>query len=200
MTWPAKNAVEIHEGGANGLPLTNATSTGYYLRKYVNNSISFEAGSSSAATHHNWVLFRYAEVLLNYAEAMVNAYGDINYTTDKCGMTALAAVNAVRGRTGVNMPALSDILSFDEFLKRVKHERRVELAVEGHRFWDLRRWKELAESKDVYGVKITKSNDEVSYKKITMESRKISDKLYFYPISNTELFKNSNLKQNPGWE
>ena len=113
MTWPAKNAVEIHEGGANGLPLTNATSTGYYLRKYVNNSISFEAGSSSAATHHNWVLFRYAEVLLNYAEAMVNAYGDINYTTDKCGMTALAAVNAVRGRTGVNMPALSDILSSD---------------------------------------------------------------------------------------
>mgnify|MGYP000429390571 FL=1 len=81
--------VEIHEGGANGLPLTNATSTGYYLRKYVNSSISFEAGSSSAATHHNWVLFRYAEVLLNYAEAMVNAYGDINYTTDKCGMTAL---------------------------------------------------------------------------------------------------------------
>lgn len=200
MTWPAKNAVEIHEGGANGLPLTNATSTGYYLRKYVNNSISFEAGSSSAATHHNWVLFRYAEVLLNYAEAMVNAYGDINYTTDKCGMTALAAVNAVRGRTGVNMPALSDILSFDEFLKRVKHERRVELAFEGHRFWDLRRWKELAESKDVYGVKITKSNDEVSYKKFTLESRKISDKLYFYPISNTELFKNSNLKQNPGWE
>ena len=145
--------MEIHEGGANGLPLTNATSTGYYLRKYVNNSISFEAGSSSAATHHNWVLFRYAEVLLNYAEAMVNAYGDINYTTDKCGMTALAAVNAVRGRTGVNMPALSDILSSDEFLKRVKHERRVELAFEGHRFWDLRRWKELAESKDVYGVK-----------------------------------------------
>ena len=188
MTWPAKNAVEIHEGGANGLPLTNATSTGYYLRKYVNNSISFEAGSSSAATHHNWVLFRYAEVLLNYAEAMVNAYGDINYTTDKCGMTALAAVNAVRGRTGVNMPALSDILSSDEFLKRVKHERRVELAFEGHRFWDLRRWKELAESKDVYGVKITKSNDEVSYKKFTLESRKISDKLYFYPISNTELF------------
>lgn len=168
MTWPAKNAVEIHEGGANGLPLTNATSTGYYLRKYVNNSISFEAGSSSAATHHNWVLFRYAEVLLNYAEAMVNAYGDINYTTDKCGMTALAAVNAVRGRTGVNMPALSDILSSDEFLKRVKHERRVELAFEGHRFWDLRRWKELAESKDVYGVKITKSNDEVSYKKFTL--------------------------------
>lgn len=179
---------------------TNTASNEVILVRPTGTSTSFEAGSSSAATHHNWVLFRYAEVLLNYAEAMVNAYGDINYTTDKCGMTALAAVNAVRGRTGVNMPALSDILSSDEFLKRVKHERRVELAFEGHRFWDLRRWKELAESKDVYGVKITKSNDEVSYKKFTLESRKISDKLYFYPISNTELFKNSNLKQNPGWE
>ena len=200
MLWPASNAVEINEGGANGLPLTNATSTGYYLRKYVDKSISFEAGSSSAATHHNWVLFRYAEVLLNYAEAMVNAYGDINKTTDKCGMTALAAVNAVRGRTGVNMPAISGTLLPEEFLKRVKHERRVELAFEGHRFWDLRRWKELDESKDIFGVKITKSNDVITYKKFTLESRKISDKLYFYPIANTELFKNSNLKQNPGWE
>ena len=166
----------------------------------MDKSISFEAGSSSAATHHNWVLFRYAEVLLNYAEAMVNAYGDIGKTTDKCGMTALAAVNAVRGRTGVNMPAISGTLSPEEFLKRVKHERRVELAFEGHRFWDLRRWKELDESKDIFGVKITKSNDVVTCKKFTLESRKISDKLYFYPIANTELFKNSNLKQNPGWE
>lgn len=200
MQWPSTKAVEIWEGGANGLPLTNATTTGYYLRKYVDKSITFDAGEASAKTNHNWVLFRYAEVLLNYAEAMVNAYGDINHTTANCGMSALQAVNEVRGRTGVKMPALSGDLSATEFLKRVKNERRVELAFEGHRFWDLRRWKELDASKDIYAVKITKNGDKVSYKKVTLQSRTIEDKMYFYPIADTELFKNGNLKQNPGWD
>lgn len=199
MLWPAKKAVEIFEGGANGQPLTNATTTGYYLRKYVNNSISFEAGSSTSKTNHNWILSRYAEVLLNYAEAMVNAYGDINVTTEKCKMSALQAINAVRGRKGVEMPALSSTLPPAEFLEKVKHERRVELAFEGHRFWDLRRWEDLDESKDIYSVKIVKNGDGITYTKSLMEERKIEDKLYFYPIANTELFKNSNLKQNPGW-
>lgn len=200
MQWPSTKAVEIWEGGANGLPLTNATTTGYYLRKYVDKSITFDAGEASAKTNHNWVLFRYAEVLLNYAEAMVNAYGDINHTTANCGMSALQAVNEVRGRAGVKMPALPGDLSATEFLKRVKNERRVELAFEGHRFWDLRRWKELDASKDIYAVKITKNGDKVSYKKVTLESRAIDDKMYFYPIADTELFKNGNLKQNPGWD
>ena len=199
MNWPADKAVEIWEGGANGLPLTNATTTGYYLRKYVDNSISFEAGATTSATHHNWVLFRYAEVLLNYAEAMVNAYGDINHTTSACPLSALEAINQVRGRSGVNMPALPSTLSADEFLKRVKNERRVELAFEGHRFWDLRRWKDLDESKDIYAVKITNNNGTMNYERSLLESRTIEDKLYFYPISNTELFKNENLVQNPGW-
>lgn len=200
MQWPSTKPVEIWEGGANGLPLTNATTTGYYLRKYVDNSITFDAGSASASTHHNWVLFRYAEVLLNYAEAMANAYGDINRTTEKCPMSALQAVNAVRARKGVNMPSLPGTLSASDFLKRVKNERRVELAFEGHRFWDLRRWKQLDESKDIYAVKITKSGDNVNYAKTTLETRSIDEKLYFYPIANTELFKNHNLEQNPGWK
>lgn len=200
MAWPAKTAVDISEGGANGLPKTNATTTGYYLRKYVNNSISFEAGSTTAATHHSWVLFRYAEILLNYAEAMINAYDDCNYTNSTCKMSALAAVNAVRGRNGIKMPAISGSLNANDFLKAVKHERRVEMAFEGQRFWDLRRWKDLNDSKDIYAVKITKEGESVNYQKTLLESRSISDKLYFYPIANTERFKNSNLIQNPGWD
>lgn len=199
MAWPSTKPVEIWEGGANGLPLTNATTTGYYLRKYVDNSISFEAGASSAGTDHNWVLFRYAEVLLNYAEAMANAYDNIEYTDTDCGMSALDAINAVRGRTGVNLKALSKTMSTIDFLKRVKNERRVELAFEGHRFWDLRRWKELGDSKDIYAVKITKNGTRVTYTKSMLMRRTVEDKLYFYPIANTELFKNTNLKQNPGW-
>lgn len=199
MNWPADKPIEIWEGGANGLPLTNATITGYYLRKYVNNSISFEPGAPTAKAHHNWVLFRYAEVLLNYAEAMVNAYGNIEYTTENCGMTALKAVNLVRGRDGVKMPALSNTLSSNEFLKRLKNERRVELAFEGHRFWDLRRWKELDESTNIYGVKVTKGDAGINCERQLMETRTMDDRLYFYPIANEELFKNDKLVQNPGW-
>lgn len=199
MNWPTTTPVEIWEGGANGLPLTNATTTGYYLRKYVNSSVSFEPGAPTTKAHHNWVLFRYAEVLLNYAEAMVNAYGNIEHTTEKCGMKALDAVNSVRNRDGIKMPALPNTLSDIEFMKRLKNERRVELAFEGHRFWDLRRWKELDAIKDIYGVKVTKEENEVVYKRGLVNTNFVDDKLYFYPIANTELFRNDKLVQNPGW-
>ena len=115
-------------------------------------------------------------------------------------MSALQAVNQVRGRDGVKMPALSETLSPAVFLKRLKNERRVELAFEGHRFWDLRRWKELDASKDIYGVKITKGEAGVDYARQLLDTRLVDDKLYFYPIANTELFKNDKLKQNPGWK
>lgn len=199
MNWPADKAVEIWEGGANGLPLTNTTTTGYYLRKYVNNNISFEPGAPTTKVHHNWILFRYAEVLLNYAEAMVKAYGDIEKTTDKCGISALQAVNQVRDRDGVKMPALANTLSPEAFLKRVKNERRVELAFEGHRFWDLRRWNELDVTKNIYGVKITKVDNTMVYDKKQVKTNVVDDKMYFYPFSDTELFKNENLQQNTGW-
>lgn len=199
MIWPAKNPVEIWEGGANALPLNNATTTGYYLRKYVNNEISFEPGAPTAKAHHNWVLFRYAEVLLNYAEAMVNAYNDPTYKDDVCMMSAEEALNMVRNRDGVKMPAITG-KNANEFLACVKHERRVELAFEGHRFWDLRRWKSLEESMDIYAVKVEKDDDgAMHYTPFLMETRDMDEKLYFYPIANTEMFKNDNLVQNPGW-
>ena len=197
MLWPAKKAVDISEGGANGLPLTNATTTGYYLRKYVDNSISFEAGSTTAATHHNWILFRYAEVLLNYAEAMTHVNGNCDYKDATYTMSAREALNAVRKRAG--MPEVA-ACSQDEFLTRVKHERRVEMAFEGQRFWDLRRWKNLDETKNIYAVRITHHNGVLSYEKTLLSERSVSDKLYFYPIANVELFKNKKLVQNSGWD
>ncbi len=197
MLWPAKKAVDISEGGANGLPLTNATTTGYYLRKYVDNSISFEAGSTTAATHHNWILFRYAEVLLNYAEAMIHVNGNCDFKDAIYTMSAREALNAVRKRAG--MPEVA-ACSQDEFLTRVKHERRVEMAFEGQRFWDLRRWKNLDETKNIYAVRITHHDGVLSYEKTLLSERSVSDKLYFYPIANVELFKNKKLVQNSGWD
>ena len=197
MLWPAKKAVDISEGGANGLPLTNATTTGYYLRKYVDNSISFEAGSTTAATHHNWILFRYAEVLLNYAEAMIHVNGNCDFKDATYTMSAREALNAVRKRAGIPEVAAC---SQDEFLTRVKHERRVEMAFEGQRFWDLRRWKNLDETKNIYAVRITHHDGVLSYEKTLLSERSGSNKLYFYPIANVELFKNKKLVQNSGWD
>ena len=197
MLWPAKKAVDISEGGANGLPRTNATTTGYYLRKYVDNSISFEAGSTTAATHHNWILFRYAEVLLNYAEAMIHVNGNCDYKDATYTMSAREALNAVRKRAGIPEVAAC---SQDEFLMRVKHERRVEMAFEGQRFWDLRRWKNLDETKNIYAVRITHHDGVLSYEKTLLSERSVSNKLYFYPIANVELFKNKKLVQNSGWD
>ena len=197
MLWPAKKAVDISEGGANGLSLTNATTTGYYLRKYVDNSISFEAGSTTAATHHNWILFRYAEVLLNYAEAMIHVNGNCDYKDATYTMSAREALNAVRKRAGIPEVAAC---SQDDFLTRVKHERRVEMAFEGQRFWDLRRWKNLDETKNIYAVRITHHDGVLSYEKTLLSERSVSNKLYFYPIANVELFKNKKLVQNSGWD
>lgn len=200
MQWPKTTPVEIFEGGKNGQPVKSATSTGYYLRKYVNNSITFETGETTTSKQHNWILFRYAEILLNYAEAMVNAYGDPDYKGNYT-LSAREAVNQVRARSDVRMPEYPTGMSKEAFLKRLKNERRVEFAFEGQRFWDLRRWKALDAMKNIYKVRVIKLEDgTIQYTKVLHSSYDLADKMYFYPISNAELFKNHNLIQNPGWK
>lgn len=117
MKWPV-DPVEIWEGGTNGLPLQNATTTGYYLKKYVNNTISFEAGSTVTKKQHNWVLFRYGEILLNYAEAMINAFHDPNYKDAVYNMSAREAVNQIRGRTNISLPGFPSDITEKNFVKR----------------------------------------------------------------------------------
>lgn len=198
MPWP-KNNLEIYEGGSNGLPINNATVTGYYLKKYLNNEISFDAGSTATARHHNWILFRYGEILLNYAEAMVNAFDSPSYTDAEFPMSALDAVNALRARSDVNMPPYPSDITKDDFIRRLKNERRVELAFEGHRFWDVRRWKDLEGTTRIYRVEVSRQQNTFFYEKSLYETRQVNDCMYFYPISNAELYKNGNLIQNPNW-
>lgn len=199
MNWCGA-PIQIWEGGANALPLANATTTGYYLYKYLNPNISFVSGSTTTKAHHNWVLFRYAEVLLNYAEAMVNAFDDPDFKNGDFPMSAREAVNAVRARKTIEMPPYPSGMSKADFILRLKNERRVELAFEGHRFWDIRRWRDLDKTADIYGVKVIRDEEgNYEYTKSLMETRTITDNLYFFPISNTEKYKNPNLGQNPGW-
>ena len=187
--------VEVWEGGLDGPPQRLATPTGYYLKKYVIEDISLDPNNTTQQVH-TWVLFRYGEVLLNYAEAVNEAYGP-NGSVDG-GMTAVEAVNKIRNR--VNMPPISSGLSQDAFRQEVREERRVELAFEDHRFWDIRRWEIGPSTTDIYGVDVTKTSENTfDYERVLVEERVWEDRMYLYPIPQSELFKNEALEQNPGW-
>ena len=98
------------------------------------------------------------------------------------------------------MPELAVGLSTDAFWKKYENERFVELAFEGHRFWDLRRWKQGDKLKSITEMKITKNVDGTfTYTRKTV-SRQWDDKMYLFPIPQSERLKNPNLTQNPGWE
>ncbi|MCM1021212.1 MAG: RagB/SusD family nutrient uptake outer membrane protein [Muribaculum sp.] len=115
------------------------TRTGYYLHKY------FNITSSRTANNDGWFReFRYAELLLNYAEAAFEA------NPGAMPADALSAINQVRSRVG--MPALKADLAEDVMRARIRNERRIEFAFESHRFFDVRRWKTLDQTAVVTGI------------------------------------------------
>ena len=109
-------------------------------------------------------------------------------------MTPVEAVNAVRA--AAPMPDLPEDLDAATFRTRLRNERRVELAFEDHRFWDIRRWKTGDETTEIYGLSIEFGGNS---EKVLVQSRVWDDRMYFYPISASETFKNLELEQNPGW-
>lgn len=183
--------VEIAEGGKNTQPLEGATETGYYLRKYINETVSLDPTNNQKKPHH-YILFRYAEILLNYAEAMNELLGPDGTDGEILNMTAREALNQVR--KAANMPDVEDV--GDDFTARLRNERRVELAFEDHRFWDIRRWKMGEVVKDIYGAHVSKNGN---YTRELIQNRIWDDKMYLYPISQGERYKNPGLTQNPGW-
>ena len=189
--------MQCYDGGADGSGVTQATTTGYYLKKFLTDGLDLEKNQTSV---HSWILFRYAEILLNYAEAMNEAYGpDTDPFGD--GKTARWAVNEVRGRVGMPPVTASDET---EMRNRIKHERRIELAFEDHRFWDVRRWgKADAESAlgvPVKGVSITKTETGFTYATKIVGTRTFQEKMMLYPIPQSEILRSAGkIKQNPGW-
>ena len=198
--WPDTNPVplETYVGGRNGLPVAGATPTGYYLKKYLDGTTDISASTGGAEKRHNWVTYRLGEFYLNYAEAVFNWLGSADATDATFTMSAVDAVNEVRGRSDVNMPDFPTGLSNDEFTEKYRRERMVELAFEGHRFWDVRRWKDGASQKSIVEMQITKNGDIYTYNRVTKQ-RYWDDKMYLFPIPDSEIRKNPNLTQNPGW-
>ena len=128
--------------------------------------------------------------------------GNADATTAEFPLSAREAVNTIRAREDVKMPALATGLSNDEFWQKYQNERMVELAFEGHRFWDLRRWKEGSKLASIVEMHITKNADgSFTYTRRPVQ-RVWSDKMYFFPIPQSEILKHRqvNFPQNPNWE
>lgn len=201
MNWPKSNsnAIETYYGGLNGEPLTNATPTGYYLKKYLDASINLSANSTYKDSRHTWITFRLGEFYLNYAEAVFKYLGSADATSAEFPMSAREAVNKIRERADVNMPDIPVGLSNADFWAKYENERMVELAFEGHRFFDLRRWKEGDKLASITEMKITKNADGTFTYTRNIVNRTWKDKMYLFPISQSERQKNTNLVQNTGW-
>jgi len=196
-TWNGR-VIDETPGGTDDMKNTNASRTGYYLKKFMNDGLNLTQG---ATVVHNWIIFRYAEILLEYAEAMNEAYGpDID---NGYGLTARAALNMVRNRVGVAMPAVT-VAGQVAFRATVKHERKIELAFEDYRYWDLLRWKDAGTTLGLplQGISVSKDNSgNLQYQVFNVENRVFdASKMYYYPFPQTEIIKsNGILKQNSGW-
>lgn len=186
-------AVQTYVGGSDGLNKNiNATRTGYYMRKFLSEAVTWNQASNTSA-RRPWVVFRYAETLLNRAEALNEISGPI--------AEVYTRVNAVRQRTGIVMPALPAGLTKEEMRERIKKERRIELCFEGHRFFDIRRWKEgeLYLNRPVTGMRITNNSGTLTYERFQVENRYFTTKNYWFPFSQNDINRQPALEQNPGY-
>ena len=185
-------AVETFIGGKDNVitEVLTTTKTGYYMRKFLYDGANW-AQNSTANLRRPWVHFRYAEVLLNYAEALNEISGAVP--------EVYTYMNMIRARAG--QPALPAGLTKDQMRLRIQNERRVELCFEEHRFFDVRRWKKGEEffNKPATGVVITKTGTTLSYSYVTVDNRVFTEKNYRFPFPQGELNRGVNLKQNTGW-
>ncbi|MFY0715319.1 RagB/SusD family nutrient uptake outer membrane protein [Seonamhaeicola sp. NFXS20] len=191
--------LETFEGGIDGLgAYPNATQTGYYLQKYIMPYAVWEGRSVNVT--RTWVLIRLAEMYLNFAEARNEAVGpddDVYF-----------ALRSLRFRAGFRPVYVPTGLTQDEMRKFIQNERRLELAFEEHRFFDVRRWKLFDDPSErdnlltIRGVKITKdtsSGNLIYDTNNVIQERVFSNKMYLYPIPESEINKSSALEQNPDW-
>ena len=163
------------------------------MAKFLSSSATWNT-TTNTLVRRPWVIFRYAEILLNYAEAQNEAVGPDASVYDAINQIRKRA----RGGIATDLPAN---LTQDQMRERIRNERRIELAFEEHRFYDVRRWKigEQIFAKPVTGMRIVKSGTTLTYEPFTVETRVFESKNYRFPIPQSEIDKTTKLIQNQGW-
>ena len=190
--WQGRK-VETYNGGRDYVATSPSyTRTSYYVKRLWPEVL--KAGSTNTAIL-NFLYFRYAEVLLNYAEALNESDGP---TTE-----VYNAVKLVRERAG--MPALPSGLNKNQMRDRIRNERAVEFAFEEMRWWDILRWEKGVElvAQTLNGMSITKSGTNFTYKVVPLASnfqKVFEDYMHLYPIPRDQMLNSPEaLVQNPGW-
>ena len=195
-TWNGRT-IDQSAGATDDMANANASKTGYYLKKFLTDNLNLVQGQ---VAQHNWIAYRWAEVLLNYAEAMNEAYGP-DEIPEGYTMSARQALQQVRDRASSKLPKVK-AADKDSFRDAVKHERRIELAFEDHRYWDLLRWKDAMEvlNNPVLGVAVTKTETGWEYKVQEVATRTFYERNYYLPFLRSEIENSNNtLEQNPNY-
>jgi len=188
--------VETFVGGLDGLNKTiDYTKTGYYLKKFVLPEINLDLGT--AMKPRAWILYRYAEALLNYAEAQNEYLG----SPDASVYQRLSQVRVRSMGAAGNLDASLNWTK-EQMRSRIQNECRVEFAFEEHRFWDVRRWNRGVEffNAPVYGISIIKSGTVFTSSRFKVEDRVFSPQMYFCPISQYSVLKAPITGQTDSWK
>ncbi|GIZ09713.1 RagB/SusD family nutrient uptake outer membrane protein [Flavobacterium sp. UMI-01] len=195
--------LEIFEGGKDSRSKVQGnTRTGYYVRKWLSLTPNLKDVNAPSTDRHYNPYFRRTEMYLNLAEAANEAYGPTGLG-DGVTQTAVAIIKSIRTNAQITSNTYVDevaAMGKAAFRKLIQNERRLELAFENHRYFDMRRWV-LPLNEVVQGVKITKNPDNsLTYNKIDVEARNLNDIKYYYaPLPYAELAKSPNLVNNIGW-
>ncbi len=185
VTWKG-NEYQSRPGGTEGYQNSGDwTKTGYNLRKFIP-----EDRFDDLPSVQHWVYIRLAEVYLNYAEALIESNTNLDL--------AVEAINTVRLRS--NMPPIS-LAGQAELREKVRHERRIELVFEDQRFWDIRRWGIAGDPAllNIYRADMDSNGKIQGTGKVLWETRVWNNRDYLMPIPQSDIDRNPNLEQNPGY-
>lgn len=185
-----------HRGGTNG------SVTGYFLKKYTPKGCNpWDGWWSNFQAYHP--ILRLADIYLMYAEAVLQGYGSPDSSAPGSNLTAVQAVNIVRNRSNVPAVDAKYTADVDRFMQEIMRERAVELAYEGHRWFDLRRWNLLQEMKYREKTAIDfdrgPDNKPINMRERVVVTRVVEKKNNWVPFPITDISLYAEFPQNPGW-
>ncbi|RYY59863.1 MAG: RagB/SusD family nutrient uptake outer membrane protein [Chitinophagaceae bacterium] len=174
---------------SSGDAVFKGTPTGFYIYKMVNRNV---INNSLGASPRTIPLIRYAEILLNYAEASNEFAGP----TDPLLYQVL---EAIRRRAGLRPYQVPTNLTKEEMREFIHHERQVELMYEGHRFFDVRRWMigEQTQDQQMHGMEVRRNGTNRTYNIFNVRKHNFTRAMYLWPLPLKEISKSPELLQNP---